>query len=91
MEKSIVYLPFYTREQYPRLLEIVSDIDLFDKKWEGWYSKNRHFVSEMESKGFECKEIVLDVEELNSYCLLNQLENNSSNRELFTLKIAATL
>ncbi|MBT3423443.1 MAG: hypothetical protein HOD63_13205 [Bacteroidetes bacterium] len=91
MNQQITYLPYYLPEQYKQLLQIVDDIDSFTENWEDWNKNFIEFKSEMDKKGIECKEVIVDVEELHNYCVLNQLENNKLNRELFALKMSSIL
>ena len=82
-------LPFYMENQYDRLLETVSDPEYFAETWQEWFTNYDKFKSEMLTRGFQCEEVLVDVEELNDYCILNDLENNQANRELFTLHVSA--
>ncbi len=84
-----VILPFYLPEQYPLLLETVDDIELFDEKWEEWYQKHIQFKTELKKNtGTQIHEIVVDVNELNEYCVMNGLKNTEATRMLFVNYLA---
>jgi hypothetical protein len=91
MENEITYLPVFEKSQYTRLLSLVKDKENFKESWEEWYEGIQQFKEEMKTKGFSCMEVLVDVEELHNYCVLNDLENNRSTRELFTLKLVSGL
>lgn len=88
-ELMTTILPFYLPEQYELLLQSVDDPEIFDKTWEEWYRKRQQFKKKIKSEsGIEIREILVDVMELNSYCLMNGYKNNEATRIMFVNYLA---
>ncbi len=85
---SRVVLPFYLPEQYELLLNTIDDADQMEKTWEEWYKNHLILKNQMIKQEIDCVEVVIDVNELNDYCLLNQNENTKTNRDIFVLKLS---
>ena len=86
-----VIVPFYLPDQYPLLLELADDADTLDEKWEQWYERYLDFKKKLKKRGIECLEIIVDVEEMYNYCVLNDLENTDINRNLYAHKFYYSL
>jgi len=86
-----VIVPFYLPDQYPMLLEMAEDAELLEEKWEVWYQNYLEFKHKMKKKGIECLELIVDVEEMNNYCIMNDLKNIDINRTLYVQKFYQSL
>jgi len=88
-DNMVTFVPFYLPEQYQTLLEIADDSDLLEKTWEEWFKKHFIFKEEMKKKGLLLKEVVIDIEELHNYCIMNNVSNTNATRSIFTIQIAS--
>jgi hypothetical protein len=90
-ESKYVILPFYLPDQYPLLLVKVDDPETLEEKWEEWYNSYTDFKSKMKKLGIKCLEIIVDVDELNTYCVMNEVKNIEATRNLFARKLYDSL
>lgn len=75
----VVFLGFYSEENYQLLLELADDRKDLDDKWQDWL---RNFIKAKTSlsKEFEVEEVHLDVKKMDDYFRSKKIKNTSKNR-----------
>jgi hypothetical protein len=79
---SIVFLGYYSAEQYQLLLQCANDLKKLDRRWEDWlsgYLKAKSFLS----KQFAVEDFHVDVKKMNEYFRSKKLKNNGENRSRY--------
>jgi hypothetical protein len=81
--EGIVFLPFYSREQYIQLLRIAVDSDTLFKTWEEWKSETEKVKNYLEQHEQECRYVEVSIHALVEWCSKRGIANNSSARSEF--------
>jgi len=81
--RTVVFLGYYSSEQYQILLKSATDRKKLDDKWEDWLV-NFIKAKAMLEKEFTVEEYHIDVEKMNEYFKSNNLKNNGKNRAMYT-------
>jgi hypothetical protein len=79
---SIIFLGYYSQEQYHLLLQCANDLKKLDRKWEDWlsgYLKAKNFLS----KQYSVEDFHVNVKKMNEYFRSKKLKNNGSNRSRY--------
>ena len=79
---SVIFLGYYSPEQYQLLLQCASDLKKLDRKWEDWlsgYLKAKIFSS----KQYSVEDFHVNVKKMNEYFRSKKLKNNGSNRSRY--------
>ena len=77
--RTVVFLGYYSPEQYQILLKSAADRKKLDDKWQDWLV-NFIKAKAMLEKEFIVEEFHIDVEKMNQYFKSNNLKNNGKNR-----------
>ena len=79
---SIIFLGYYSPEQYQLLLQCASDLKKSDRKWEDWlsgYLKAKVLLG----KQFAVEDFHVDVKKMKEYFRSKKLKNNGENRSRY--------
>jgi len=79
---SIIFLGYYSPEQYQLLLQCANELKKLDRKWEDWlsrYLKAKSFLG----KQFDVEDFHVHVKKMKEYFRSRKLKNNSENRSRY--------
>jgi hypothetical protein len=79
----VVFIAYYSPEQYQLLLKYADDKKKLDGTWEKWL---QHFVRLKThlQNDFEVEDFPIDVQKMHDYFKSKKLKNNGSNRAAYT-------
>lgn len=79
---TIVFLGYYSPDQYQLLLKYAVDRKKLDDKWQDWLV---NFIKAKTTLEKECivEEFHIDVQKMNDYFKSNNLKNNGENRSKY--------
>ncbi len=83
---SVVFLAYYSPEEYKVLLQLADDRKNLDDKWEDWlfqYLKTKATLS----IEFNIEEIHLDVKKMHEYFKTKKLKNTGKNRASYVSEL----
>lgn len=78
----VVFIGYYSQENYKLLLELANDRKKLDDKWEDWLVNFIKAKTSL-SKDFTVEEFHLDVKEMNEYFKSKKIKNISKNRAVY--------
>ena len=78
----MVFIGYYSPENYKLLLELADDRKKLDDKWEDWLV---NFIKAKTglSRDFTVEEVHLDVKKMNKYFKSKKIKNTSKNRSVY--------
>jgi hypothetical protein len=76
-------LAVYKREDWPRLLDEADDAGELERTWEEWEQNLRTAEDQMDGLGIKYREIEVNLDELEEFCLRKRLPNTSGTRAEF--------
>jgi len=82
-DQDIVGFAIYLAEQWNQLLESADDRNQLEDTWLEWNNDMIKFKMELQSKGIEVKDIIVDINELLAYCKKHKLKNNVATRSRY--------
>ncbi|HSU49531.1 MAG TPA: hypothetical protein VLJ41_03035 [Segetibacter sp.] len=85
----IVFVGYYSPENYELLLKTANDRKKLDDKWEDWLM-NFIKVKTSLSGEFSVEEFHVDVEKMNQYFRANKIKNTSANRAKYIQEVGAS-
>jgi hypothetical protein len=71
---------FYVPEQYAKLLATAEDASDLEATWQEWYQVLQDTRQKMAALGMYLTDVIVDVDELETYCQQHGLPNTSSTR-----------
>jgi hypothetical protein len=87
-------LVWYRREDYPRILEIMTDAELLPRRWEAWHKGAEKVEREAKRSGVIVIRAVIDPDEFPSWCAARDLNVDAKARTEFgnarALKLSKT-
>ena len=83
MEKMLIGIGFYRRDQYPLLLETANDRDKLEDTYDEWLNTLKKGLKRFKSKGIKPIKVDVDMNELLAFCKEYGLENNGETRSQF--------
>ena len=87
MDKLVVGIGFYRREQWPQLLESAVDADILEKTYDDWLDVVDLSVDKITAQGIEPRLVEVDIEDLLSFCSRENLPNNARTRSKFVARL----
>jgi hypothetical protein len=84
----VVFLGYYSPENYQLLLQTANDRKKLDDKWEDWLVNFLKAKTSL-SREFTVEEVHLDVKKMNDDFKTKKIENTSSNRALYIQEVGA--
>ena len=78
----VVFIGYYSQDNYKRLLECADDRSAIDDKWEDWLVNFIKAKAELARK-FTVEEVHLDVRKMNDYFKSKKMKNTSSTRSAY--------
>ena len=82
-DNMIVGIACYKRDQWKSLMTSAVDSKNLESTWKDWQTSKNKLKKELESKGLNVKDILIDIRELNEYCRAQNLPNNSKTRSKY--------
>ena len=79
----MVFVAYYSPEQYEHLLKLADDREKLNDKWEDWLLTFLKLKSYLE-KEFIVEDFHIDVCKMHDYFKLKKLKNNGANRANYT-------
>jgi len=77
---GVIAMATCAREQWGKLLEVADDRDELESSWEEWQAGKQDAIATIRQQGLEPIEILVDVEDLQEFCLKRGLRNDSEAR-----------
>lgn len=85
----VIFLAYYTKDQYELLLKTCADRKRLDDKWEDWLVQYIKAKSGLSNEFTTVEEVYINVQVMNEYFKANHLKNNSKNRAAYTSRIGS--
>lgn len=80
---EVVGIPWYKREDYPRLLQIFEDSAKLPVTFDGWLSKAENIAKKFEERGVLVVRAVIDPDTFSAWCASQKLKVDASARTMF--------
>jgi hypothetical protein len=77
---SNIGIAYYSPEEYAKLLMTADDASELEDTWEEWYQNMQNVKNSLAALGTICREVPIQIEELQKYCQEHNLQNNSGTR-----------
>lgn len=87
MEKMVVGIGFYKREQWPLLLENAIDSHVLEKTYDQWLDLVESSIEKIKAHGIEPRLVDVDIGELINFCKDHGLQNTAAARSKFIAKL----
>lgn len=76
-------IPWYRREDYPRIRAVMEDAHVLPDTWEEWFKKAKQVRDEMRRKGFIIEQVAIDPEAFAGWCRARGLNVDARARMAF--------
>lgn len=76
-------IAFYRPDQWEQLLATAEDSEELESTWEEWRKNADNLIKNLRSAGIKVKEVLIDLNEFNEYCRVNNLPNNAETRSKY--------
>lgn len=83
---TVIFLAYYSPEEYEVLLKLANDRKNLDDKWEDWLFQYLKAKASLSDK-FEIEEIHIDVKRMHEYFKTKKLKNISKNRSSYVTEL----
>lgn len=80
-----INLPYYRKQDWERLLSVSDDRESMHDTWNAWHKVYQKLKKQMIARGFEVREVVVDIDELVEYCKSRGIKNDSHARSQFVV------
>lgn len=80
-------MAFYRPEDWSRLLSIVDDKEVFHDTWEQWHQQYQSSKKQLESEGLIVNDVVVNIDDLISFCFQYGIKNVGKARSRFVAQI----
>jgi hypothetical protein len=87
MNKNIVGLAHYKKEDWKRFLASVHDRKKVESTWEDWEKNQDKLTKYLTDKNILFEKIIIDLEEMDRYLTENKLNNVAKNRSLYASEV----
>jgi len=78
-----VNLAYYREKDWKRFIALADDRENLHDSWKDWHKSSLKVKKELISQGFEVVEIVIDLDELMTFCKIRGIKNNGKARSQF--------
>ena len=78
-----VNLAFYNKKDWKNFLNLIDDRDSMHATWKEWNKAYLKTKETLLSQGFLVREIVVDLDELQNYCLMRGIKIDGKARSQF--------
>ncbi|MFT6827393.1 MAG: hypothetical protein ACI9Z3_002197 [Roseivirga sp.] len=83
MIQRIVNMAYYHPKDWSHLLSIVDDKEVFHETWEEWHKQYLITKRHLESEGLKVSDVVVEIDELISFCFRRGIKNDAKARSHF--------
>ena len=80
MPRRIIGLPWYRREDYPMIRQMMTDSHVLASTYEKWLAAAENNESVGRQAGLEILRVMIDPDEFKTWCLANGMEPNGAAR-----------
>lgn len=88
-DNRVVGLVWYTRENYPRILDVMEDRDVLPDTFDDWQHRAEEGRKKLFSQGFAVLKVQLDADEFVAWCRARALHVDASSRSAYANEAAA--
>jgi hypothetical protein len=81
-----VNLAYYNKRDWKRFLALVDDKDSMHDTWKEWNKAYLKTKKGLIKEGFLVREIIVNLDELKSYCLMRRIKIDGNARSQFVAK-----
>ena len=78
-----INLAYYKKKDWIRLLESIDDKESMHETWEEWHNAYLKTKKDLISQGFNVKDFIVDIDELQYYCKMRGIKNDGKARSQF--------
>ena len=89
MQVRAIGIPWYRREDYPRLLALFADAAALPRTWDEWHQRAEQLRGELEARGAIAERVMLDPDEFAGWCVLRGLRIDNDARKRFAAEAVA--
>lgn len=79
----IINLAYYQKKDWKRFLTLIDDRESMHDTWKEWNKAYLKSKRELTAQGFIVKDVVVDLDELKSYCATRGIKNDGKARSQF--------
>ena len=81
-------IPWFNREDYPRILKVMVDVDVLPATYEGWYYRAERTEREIERSGALVVRAIIDPDEFIAWCAKEGLNIDAKARTAYAAEFA---
>lgn len=85
---SAVGIPWYAREDYRAILEVMTDADKLPKTFEAWRERAEELERQIKSRGHIVVRAAIKPQEFSAWCIARGLNVDANARNLFAAGVA---
>ncbi len=78
-----IKLAYYRKKDWKQFIDSVDDRESMHDTWKDWHKSYLKAKSDLTNKGYDVKEVEVDVDELIKYCKLRGIKNDGKARSQF--------
>jgi hypothetical protein len=78
-----VNIAYYKETDWERLLAYADDRETMHDTWKEWHESFLKMKNDLIAHGFKVKDIVVDLDELQRYCIIRGIKNDGKARSSF--------
>jgi hypothetical protein len=81
--RDVIGIAIFRREDWPRLLDEADDAGELESTWEEWEINLRKAQDQMDGLGIKYREVEINLDALNGFCIKEKLPNTAETRTAF--------
>ncbi len=81
--KNNVNLAYYRKEDWDRLMQIITDRESMHDTWEEWHETYQKTKAELTIMGMNVKVVVIDIDQLKAFCKKRKIKNDGKARSTY--------
>lgn len=78
-----VKLAYYRKKDWKRFIKTIDDRESIHDTWDEWHKAFLKTKKDLISKGFQVKDVEIDLDELTDYCKMRGIKNDGKARSQF--------
>jgi len=78
-----IKIAYYREKDWERFIYMIDDSENMHDTWREWHKDFKKAKNELMKEGFTVIDIVIDLDELSTYCMLRGLKNDGRTRSQF--------